>query len=491
MKALGRKTSKRRMWLCCFVAGFLGMLFLFAGMGSRKALSKTVMEKTPINTEVKLVIPDTVADMKDDSMTIQITDYEFEISAYGLDYYYLTVKFVFQSLGNLGRTRWESRAAFYDQRGNVLNRPNSVDGFIESNENDIAAQLDKTFSYKLYVPSDIASDVSAIVFQEHYQDPASLPADPSMGEASYWDNVRVSYPPEIASMNDDTMRARIKNYYFENSETGQGYYLYINIEFTSLGRRGSMWASRAIFRDQYGNQIEGGIGDNYGYFGSATTIALGRSYTFGIEIPENIKKTVASIEFVESWAGNTNPSINPSVSAAPTAYPGGRKAQTVTAKNMKKTLGGKSVKLSVGGSYYTSLSFKSSDTKVAAVTGHGSYATIKLKKVGKVKITITAPETAQYKKAEKTITLKIVLAAPKLNVTVKGGIMTVSWNKVKGAAQYRLSVVQHGVRSTGMYTKKRILANGITKGKKYTVKVKALDSKKKFTSGWAKKTVKT
>ncbi|MBR1741495.1 MAG: hypothetical protein IJ733_06415, partial [Lachnospiraceae bacterium] len=82
--------------------------------------------------------------------------------------------------------------------------------------------------------------------------------------------------------------------------------------------------------------------------------------------------------------------------------------------------------------------------------------------------------------------------SPKLKVTVKKGMMTIQWSKVTCASKYQVSVTQHGVKTTTLpLTKKTKISNTVTSGKKYTVKVRAMDSKKKFPSAWSKKTVKT
>ena len=61
---------------------------------------------------------------------------------------------------------------------------------------------------------------------------------------------------------------------------------------------------------------------------------------------------------------------------------------------------------------------------------------------------------------------------------------------MKGAARYKVVVTQHGVKTTTLpLTKKTKLSNTITKGKKYTIKVQAIASNKKYSSAWSTKTV--
>ncbi|MBR1743085.1 MAG: hypothetical protein IJ733_14700 [Lachnospiraceae bacterium] len=486
MTGFRKKQRMEKPWFKIAAILFVCMLCVAGGFAEKKAHSKSAMETTPIGTEIKVVIPDSLGDKNDDSMRVKVTKYTFEGNGKA-DYYYLNIEFEFTSLGK-GQKSWESKAVFYDKQGKVMNREGTVDGYIWSYGTEKAAALGETYSHKVYVPSALAGDVMAIAFQEHYKEPSTLPANPSMAAPSYWDDVKVTYPASIASIQDDTMRARITDYHFENSETGDSYYLYINMEFTSLGKTGSMWASKALFYDQYGYLIEGGVNDNYGFFslsGSTTTIALGRTYTMAIEIPAEIRDSVASIVFMEKWNGTTVPAT------IPTAQPAGnQKKQTITAKNQKKELGSKSFKLKPGGKFYSSLKFKSSNTKIATVTSHKTYATVKLKKAGEVKITITAPATAKYSKASKTIKLTVILSKPKLTIKKTAGKMTLSWSKVKGASEYWIYV--NGSSKPYRYSKSSLRdAKPYDNGKIYEFRMRTIASNKKYSSGWVKKTVRT
>lgn len=486
MEGFEKIRTRWKIWLQIFAAVFFLSFIVFGNPCQKKASAKTTMEKTPIGTDVKLIIPNFIADRIDGSMTVSITSYEFE----RIDdkSFYLDVNFVFNSLGSMNRDCWKSMVVFYNKQGNVINRAGSQDGYIDSQYRDEKpAELGKTYFYQLYIPTAIASNVAAIVFQDYYHDPGSLPNNPQMGQASYWDLVRVNQPAFIASMYDDNMRARITEYRFGNSETGDGYYLYVTIEFISLGQYGSKWKGRALFYDSYGRMIGG---ENDGYFESQELLALGRTYTFAIKISESIKNNLDSVSFVESWGTNANPGATSSPSSKPS---GGKKTQTLSIKktNLKKILGKKSFKLSVGGKFYTSLSFKSSNKKIATVSGHGSYAMVKMKKLGSVKITITAPKTAKYKQAKKTVTLKIIPATPKLDISVKNGVMTIRWNKVKGAAWYCCDV--NWGSGSSSWTKKWTKRVGpAEKGKTYTITVNAQEKEKnpKFKSGYVRKKVK-
>ena len=80
------------------------------------------------------------------------------------------------------------------------------------------------------------------------------------------------------------------------------------------------------------------------------------------------------------------------------------------------------------------VTYKSSDTAVATVSTVGK---VTAKKVGTVKITVTAAATENYKKATKTVTIKVVPAATSSVTTenLSDGIK-VTWKKVTGATGY-------------------------------------------------------
>lgn len=477
--------KRRKLWFCFLVPVLIGMLCIFGSQGGRKTLARTNVVKTPIGTQVKIVIPKTVADKTDDSMKIRITKYDFEDMPNGSKHYYIDVDFIFSSYGNMGRTSWESDAVFYDKSGKVLNWAGGMVGHMDAST---AAN-----ECRLYVPDQIALKVAAIVFQEHYHDPVTLPKNSSVAKISEREKIDVEYPMQIASIYDNDMRAEITDYRFEDSETGKGFYLVLDIDFLSLGNQGSRWVSHAIFYDKNGEKIGD---DNDGYCGLDKTITpvIAKDYKCIVAIPENLKGKVTSIVFQEFWSGVIKPSID---SLSFPIYHGEIKAQTLKVGNKKVVFGSKkskNFKLSVGGKYYTSLSFKSSDTKIAIVKGHRKYATVNIKKPGKVKITITAPgKDNKYRKAQKTITLSIVLAKPKVKLKKKkmDGYfeVTVKWNKVKGAKKYSY-VVEYSLEK---YRREKAKIKDtkisqpfkVLKGTKLKVKVQAINGKNK--GPWAKK----
>ena len=237
------------------------------------------------------------------------------------------------------------------------------------------------------------------------------------------------------------------------------------------------------------------IYDDYGIWSKSTMIKQGTSVSFDVTAAMN----GAYVYYVlvrpdgngtYSWyrSGCTKISTGGSGSSS-----SGTTAQSINvSSSMTKTLGSGSFNIIPTGNIFTYLSFKSSNTSVANVTSFGSYGRVDMKKPGQTKITISAPATSEYKAASKTVTVKVVCSKPKVKVKVKNGRMTISWNKVKGAAKYKVSITQHGVKTTTLpLTSKRKISNIVKKGKKYTIKVKALDSTKKYGSAWAKKTVKS
>ena len=487
MADFSRKMTERKMWLRLSAVVLFAVFWLCGGFGCREVSARTETAMSPIGTTIKLVIPDAIADKTDDTMTVRITNYSFSASAGAFD---LNIDFMFNFLGILNKKGWESAVVFYDHYGNVLNRQGQAkdDGYIWSYANYEPANMTKTFSDKITVPAAYAGNVAAIVFQEHFHEPVTLPADPSMGNVNPWDGVNVNLPGDniISSVYDSTMRAKITGFQFQNSESGQGYLLYISMILQSLGKTGGVWTGRVQFYDAYGNLLGGGSSDYYGYYGENVSMTMGTTYSFAIMIPENMKGRLSSIVFPAAWGNNTTPANTPS--ANPSGNSGEKKSQSVKAKNLKKILTGKSFKLSVGGSYYTTLSFKSSDKKIASVSKKG---VVKMKKLGNVKITITAPGNAQYKQAKKTITLTIIPATPKISISVKNGVMTIKWNKVKGAAWYCCNV-DWGTGSSKMTKKWSQRRGPAEKGKTYTITVTAQEKEEnaKFKSKSAKKKVK-
>lgn len=122
------------------------------------------------------------------------------------------------------------------------------------------------------------------------------------------------------------------------------------------------------------------------------------------------------------------------------------------------------------------LSFQSSDTKIATVSSTGK---VTIKGAGKVVITITAADTANYKK---TSVKSTIIVSPKANsiISLKNTAskqMTVIWEKRSDVAGYRLVYAENSSftnwKSFTYKTNKsgQRIVNDLKKGKKYYVKI--------------------
>lgn len=116
--------------------------------------------------------------------------------------------------------------------------------------------------------------------------------------------------------------------------------------------------------------------------------------------------------------------------AKPTPTPAEKKSQTVKAAytSYSKKYGDKA--FSLGAKASTALSYKTSNSKVATVDKYGK---VTIKGVGTAKITVTAKETDTYKKAVKTITVKVAKGTP--TVTAKVTSKTLKYTSVKKSTQ--------------------------------------------------------
>ena len=147
-------------------------------------------------------------------------------------------------------------------------------------------------------------------------------------------------------------------------------------------------------------------------------------------------------------------------------------AQTITAKAAAASVAaGKTTTVSVTGNQGT-VSYKSSDTTIAAVSSAGK---ITAKKVGTVRITVTVAATDNYKAASKTVTVKVVpAAAAKVAAANKAGGIKIAWKKVTGATGYKIyrnGKLVKTVKSADTLSWGDTAA--VTNGAKYTYKVVA------------------
>ena len=100
----------------------------------------------------------------------------------------------------------------------------------------------------------------------------------------------------------------------------------------------------------------------------------------------------------------------------------------------------------------TSLSYKSSNTKVATVDKKGN---VTIKGVGTAKITITAAESSSWKKATRTVTVKVTKGTP--TITVKTTSKTLKADTVKKKAQTIIPGVS--INSKGKLSYKKTSGN--------------------------------
>ena len=147
-------------------------------------------------------------------------------------------------------------------------------------------------------------------------------------------------------------------------------------------------------------------------------------------------------------------------------------SQTITASN-KAVAMGKTIALGAKTNGDGTLSYKSSDTKVAKVDAGGKITPVK---VGKAAITVTAAKTAKYKAATKTIAITVIKGANP--VIAKGKTITVKASKAKERKQVFAAKKAFSVtKAQGKVTYKKISGNkkiAIARNGKVTVKKGAM-----------------
>lgn len=111
--------------------------------------------------------------------------------------------------------------------------------------------------------------------------------------------------------------------------------------------------------------------------------------------------------------------------------------QTISAKNFTKTYGNKVFSLGAKTSGNGTLTYKSSNTKVATVDKKGK---VILKGPGAVRITVTAAATTNYLKASKTVTLKVLpkTVTVKSLTSSKARTAVVTWKKDSTVTGYKI-----------------------------------------------------
>jgi hypothetical protein len=156
-----------------------------------------------------------------------------------------------------------------------------------------------------------------------------------------------------------------------------------------------------------------------------------------------------------------------------------------------KTYGSKSFLLNARTSGDGTLSYTTSNKKVAVVSSAGQ---VFIRGYGVAKITITAAQTDKYNEAQKTITVTVIPGQVKIKKasSPRKGLIRFSWKKVKGVDGYQYTVVGSGV-SVKQSCQKTAVQRGGRSGKKFVVRVRAYKKvgSKKYYGAWSKaKTIK-
>ena len=138
------------------------------------------------------------------------------------------------------------------------------------------------------------------------------------------------------------------------------------------------------------------------------------------------------------------------------------------------------------------------NSRYASVSSIGK-VTINKNYTGTFKVTASSPETANYKAATKSYTVKVKPGkmAVKKAANVKARKIKATWTKMTGADKYQIRVAQNAKMTKGKktYTAKGTAASKttgrLTKGKTYYVQIRAYDTQTKSWGAWsAKKKVK-
>ena len=141
-----------------------------------------------------------------------------------------------------------------------------------------------------------------------------------------------------------------------------------------------------------------------------------------------------------------------------------KKAQTITARSYTKTYGNKAFNLNAKANGGGKLTYRSSNSKVAAVSSSGR---VTLKAPGRATITISAAATGAYNAAKKNIAITV---KPKKVIGTKAKTgkrkMTVSWKRDKKATGYQITYARNKKFTKG----KKNVTIGKNKTTKRTIK---------------------
>ena len=157
-----------------------------------------------------------------------------------------------------------------------------------------------------------------------------------------------------------------------------------------------------------------------------------------------------------------------------------KKGQTINGGNVfTKPIG---TRFSLGMKAKSPLSYYSADKRVAKVSSGGI---VTIKDYGTCKIIITAKESANYKKATKTVTVKGILGKPLLKAKAsKKRSIRLTWSKSEGADGYQLYFKAPGAAKFRLAVTKSKKVKGVKhrnliKGKKYSYKIRAYKTTKR------------
>ena len=168
-------------------------------------------------------------------------------------------------------------------------------------------------------------------------------------------------------------------------------------------------------------------------------------------------------------------------------------AQIIQASSYTKEYGSKSFFIQASTNGNGTLTYQSSNKKVAEVTSNGQ---VKLKGCGTAVITIRASQTSKYKAASKQITIQVIPKRMKLKQVSSPGSrrIRISWNKGKKIKGYELYISSSKQFKSNTFrrvfgrSKTNTALIGLQSGKKYYVKIRSYVKvgKKKYYSVWSK-----
>ena len=197
---------------------------------------------------------------------------------------------------------------------------------------------------------------------------------------------------------------------------------------------------------------------------------------------KKIGKYAVKVTFKGNYTGTMSKSFK--IVKGTQVISGAAKALTVGAKaslGAKRTAGN------------GSLSYKSSNAKVVAVTSKGK---LTAKSVGTAYITVTAKATSTFNKASKKIKVTVAPKGAALSsvATNKNGEFTAKWKKAAGITGYQIrystSSKMTGAKAVtiGKAATVSKSVSGLSKGKKYYVQVRTYKTVKgtKYYSSWSK-----